>query len=106
MGIARKVGAKLYNFGVKRLNEYKDEQAFRKQEQSAFKTAEREGRLERATKEGKKSGLTKPRSHLSQIAKAMPTIRTDGPDPFGFFQETRQPKHKTKHRKPKRVVYY
>jgi hypothetical protein len=110
MNLAKKVGTKLYNFGAKKYNDYKDEQAFRKQEQSAFKAAERKGRLIRAKKEGKKSGLTKPRSRLSQIANAMPTINTNGPDPFGLFQESRphrEHEHKShkKHR-PKKVVYY
>ncbi len=104
MGLARKIGAKLYNFGVHRYNEFQDEQAFKRQEKAAFKTAEREGRLERAKKEGRKAGLSKPAPRLRQVAHSMPTIRTDI-DPFGFFEHPQHKQSKRK-RRPKKVVYY
>lgn len=96
MGLARKVGAKLYNFSVHKYNEYKDERAFRKEERATFKQAERQGRLKRAAKEGYKSGRTKPRS---KIARATSIIRTDGPDPFGIFQNSSPRSQPKQHRR-------
>jgi hypothetical protein len=85
MGIARKIGSKLRGFGERKIREYKDERAFHAQEKVVYKQAERRGRLKRAAAEGYKVGKTRPRSKL---ARASSIIRTDGPDPFGIFQNS------------------
>jgi hypothetical protein len=58
--LAKKAGTKIYNFGVRKISEYHDEQRFRKKEQATFKEAERRGRLKRAKKEGYRKGRTPP----------------------------------------------
>jgi hypothetical protein len=95
MGFARKIGSKLRGFGERKIREYKDERAFHAQEKAVYKQAERKGRLARAAKEGYKSGRTKSRSKL---ARASSIIRTDGPDPFGFFQSSK-PRQKTRRKR-------
>lgn len=101
MGFARKIGSKLRGFGERKIKEYKDERAFRQQERQIYKASERRGRLKRAATEGYKAGKTKPRSKL---ARASNIIRTDGPDPFGFFQGQQPPKRKTTRRSGTTII--
>jgi hypothetical protein len=99
------LGKKIKSYGKSKISELKDDYAFRKQEKAIFKQSERKGKLVRAAKEGYKSGRTKPHSKLVRAASI---IRTDGPDPFGLFEGSRQPqkRKRSKHRRPKKVVYY
>jgi hypothetical protein len=89
MGLGGKLKASVKERVENYKQERREEKAFRKIEKQHYKDAERSGRLERAKKEGYKSGRTQSRSKVSMVAKKLPrvSIRTDGPDPFGLFGE-------------------
>lgn len=70
----------------------------RGREQAEYQEAYNRARLQRAKTEGKKAAYTKKRRETS-------FIRTDGPDPFGLFQQDK-PKPVLKRKKKGNIQNY
>lgn len=117
------IGRKIYNYGVKKRNAYLKERETIGKLKADAKELEDFTYHKQLGKELKNKAITKAEARakrkanqptrISQIAHAaktvahsMPTIRTDGPDPFGLFGNKTSPSKRSKKRRPKKVVYY
>jgi hypothetical protein len=85
------------NYSKQKINEYKtnraEEQATRREENIIYKKAQKAARLRKAQRAGTESGKNHKRSKIKV------SLNTNGPDPFGFFQDSK-PRH-TQNRRSK-----